>query len=178
MSTIYRYISYTPVVLIVVTFIVSALLVVDWPKQRNTLSCEYFDSINITDGKKQPNSSILHNNILYDASDYAEFDYMINKTGQEVKTDRYIRGCLCKKNNKECIRLCEPLAEMKKRINDTNKNNLLYHKLHNENNDTVLVRLDKKFHILNEQICEAYYKKDYIMNHVIMFKNSIRTNEI
>ncbi|RZL40467.1 MAG: hypothetical protein EOP00_26600, partial [Pedobacter sp.] len=79
MSTLYRYISYTPVVLIVITFIASVLLVVDWPEQKN--KCDYFDSVNITDGKKHPNSSILHNNILYDISEYAEFDYMINASG-------------------------------------------------------------------------------------------------
>lgn len=177
MSPLYRYISYTPVVLIVITFIVSVLLVVDWPKQRNTLSCEYYDSINITDGDKL-NSSILHNNILYDISEYAEFEYMINKTGQKVKTDTYIRGCLCKKNNKDCIRACEPLAEMEKHSNDTNKNNLLEHTLYDANNNTESVRLDEKFHILNEKICSGFNQKDYIMNHVIMFKNSILTNEI
>lgn len=173
MSPLYRYISYTPVVLIVITFIVSVLLVVDWPEQKN--KCDYFDSINITNGEKQSNSSILHNNILYDISEYAEFNYMINKTGQKVKTDPYKRGCLCKKNNKNCIRVCEPLAEM---INDTNKNNLLEHTLYDANNNTKSVRLDENFHILNEKICSGFNQKDYIMNHVIMFKNSILTNEI
>lgn len=167
MFTLYRYIPYTPFVLIAVIFIVSALLAVDWPEQEK--KCEYFDSINITDGEKQPNSSILHNNILYDISEYAEFDYMINASGHKVKTDPYIRGCLCKKDGKDCIRLCD---------NYSNMTNQLQHTIHDEKNDSVLVRLDEKFHILNEKICEAFEQKSFHMNHVIMFKNCILQNEI
>lgn len=164
----YRYIPYTPVVLIAIIFIVSALLAVDWTEKKN--KCEYFDSINITDGEKQSNSSILHNNILYDVSEYDEFDYMINKTGQKVNTDPYTRGCLCTKDSKDCVRLCEHTY--------TNMTNLPQLDIYDENNNSVSVRLDEKFHILNERICVAYESELFTMNQVIMFKKFSLQNEI
>lgn len=71
------------------------------------LPCDYFDSINITDGEHQ-NGDIIYKNVTYPKDQYAKvttvLGYGKNKKGEFIKVPPYYRGCLC--NRKKCVRLC------------------------------------------------------------------------
>lgn len=87
---------------------------------NDPLQCDYFDSINITNGKFFPNKTAIYDGIEFPDGTYSFVDYFYNVTTQNVRTQNgyisvkhfkrnqiqhYVRGCLC--NRKSCIRHCE-----------------------------------------------------------------------
>lgn len=65
--------------------------------------CEFYETVNITDGITDANKNILHNEILYRPQNYETYNYIIvNNT--KVATLEHIRGCICQV--KICIRNC------------------------------------------------------------------------
>lgn len=69
------------------------------------LPCDFYDSINITEGVHHPNESITFNGTEYNDNNYARINYdVVNGTRMEVRP--YFRGCPCK--IKPCVRLCCP----------------------------------------------------------------------
>lgn len=69
--------------------------------------CRFHNTVNITDGVRDHDDSILHNGLKYQSHLYAEYNYIIVNTTSKRTVDRHIRGCLCLLD-KPCIRLCLP----------------------------------------------------------------------
>lgn len=71
---------------------------------NSSLSCNFWETVNITSGIENADGSITHNNITYAKSNYAEFNYtFLNKTHRK-DVDRHFRACSCK--DRPCVRLC------------------------------------------------------------------------
>lgn len=169
MMNLCRYTVCIPVTLVVIALIATLALVLESPSQ---LPCDYYDTVNITDGEKLPNSSILHNNILYESHEFSEIEYIKTKNGDSETVAPHIRGCICNKHNKPCVRLCETTYEQIK--NDSFFKNdevkiakLFEHHVHDENNVPHLVRLGERFHFLSEQTCGPRFELlDFDLKHV------------
>lgn len=75
----------------------------------NKLPCQYFDSINITDGKRD-NGDIIYKNVTFKKGQYAEVNTVLSydkdKVGEFTKVAPYLRGCLCNRPGVNCVRLC------------------------------------------------------------------------
>lgn len=101
-------------ILIIVIFIAVVVVLKQFAlNPADKLPCTYFESINITDGVRQPNGDIIHKNIVYPKDQYAEvntvlvdvYDNNTSKGNSEfIKVPSYYRGCLC--NRKKCMRIC------------------------------------------------------------------------
>lgn len=72
------------------------------------LPCHMLDSVDITYGIRQPDGSILYDDIMYPRSQYATVDYIVEEGVKKFDDFSHIRGCAC--NIKPCIRLCCPLG--------------------------------------------------------------------
>lgn len=67
-------------------------------------SCEFYNSINITDGVINADQSITHNHVNYSIFQYKDFDYIYDDNNTQVNVPEHKRGCVCLV--KTCIRLC------------------------------------------------------------------------
>lgn len=74
------------------------------------LPCDFFDSLNITDGARQTNESILFNGLEFPAGQYVNLNYTLKYDIEHVTVTPYIRGCIC--NRMSCIRLCCPFGSI------------------------------------------------------------------
>lgn len=79
------------------------------------LPCKFLDTVNITEGHKVNNESILFEGIEYPNGQYAEFDYIENNETDHTSVEPHIRGCLC--NRKPCMRICCPLGTVSGKTN-------------------------------------------------------------
>lgn len=103
-----RHIKWIPLLLIVIVIMCGLIYFIINLRNGHNLPCDYLDSINITDGTLQPDTSVTYNNITYPPDQYFDIDYVLrngSKTHIKVQSS-YRRGCLC--NIKPCVRLCCP----------------------------------------------------------------------
>lgn len=68
--------------------------------------CNYLDSINITDGRRNMDGSITFRGVRFANGDYGTFDYTFENGIKRVSTEPHIRGCPCK--HRSCVSLCCP----------------------------------------------------------------------
>lgn len=92
-------VSLTLQLISIILIILIGLVSIDGSK----LPCYFFDSINITDGIRQSNGSILFDGIDFSYDQYAVLSYIIDN-GERKASAPHFRGCLC--NIKPCYRLC------------------------------------------------------------------------
>lgn len=74
----------------------------------SNLPCNFYDSINITDGTLHPNQSIIFNGIEYPSHQYAIVNHYLDNELQRKIVKAYVRGCVC--NIRFCIRFCCPFG--------------------------------------------------------------------
>lgn len=73
------------------------------------LPCHILDSVDITDGIRQPDGSLLFGGVMYPRDQYATVDYTV-ENGLKIYDDfSHIRGCACH-TIKPCIRFCCPIG--------------------------------------------------------------------
>lgn len=77
--------------------------------EDNLAPCDFSSTINITDGIKQRNGSIFHNNVQYLETQYADYNYIKFNISERTKVPKHTRGCLCVV--KDCIRVCCPFGQ-------------------------------------------------------------------
>lgn len=83
----------------------------------NELPCHELDSVDITDGLRQQDESIMFDNNVYPQDQYATVDYILVNGEKQFDDYVHIRGCACK--NKPCIRLCCPKGTYRENNNGT-----------------------------------------------------------
>lgn len=66
--------------------------------------CSHFDSINITNGKKNPNGSITYRGITYSPNHYRTYDYIYLNQKNKTYVGNHTRGCIC--FYRKCVRSC------------------------------------------------------------------------
>lgn len=76
-------------------------------REPDGLPCKFHDTVNISDGLRDHNHNILHNDLKYPKHLYAEYNYIIVNTTSKRSVERHTRGCICMLD-KPCFRLCLP----------------------------------------------------------------------
>lgn len=59
------------------------------------LPCRFLDSVNITDGIKQDDGSIIFRGTRIPRNQYAKINYIFENGTKHVQVDPHTRGCLC-----------------------------------------------------------------------------------
>lgn len=72
--------------------------------EENTMPCNHFNTINITDGIKNSDYSITHRGITYSPNHYRKFDYIYKNQKTKILVENHTRGCIC--FYRKCIRSC------------------------------------------------------------------------
>ncbi|XP_031641197.1 G-protein coupled receptor Mth2-like [Contarinia nasturtii] len=120
------------------------------------LQCDFDDSVNITDGVRQADDSILFDNIKYEKDTYKMINYTYTWESEVQtfrKTDAYIRGCIPK--SKPFIRLfCRRGVENR---NCPSHSAIRNHpqKIIDENNEEITVTLDDHFGFQFDAPCKT-----------------------
>lgn len=126
--------------------------------------CNFFDSVNITDGRKLKNQSIIFDGIEYPKWQYAEFDYIINNGIDRSSVHPHIRGCLC--NRKPCLRLCCPLGTFstakngREECRPNDRARELEGEILDRNNKTEHVKFDQVLSIVDDMPCRGVFSAD------------------
>lgn len=140
----------------------------------NDLPCNFLDSINITDGVRQTNGSILFDGVLFEDDQYAKINYTLKNGSDKLPAEQHIRGCLCT-YDRPCVRFCCTPEEAKDktsdfcRLHETVKD--FEGKILDENNQTKTVKLNDHFKYVDDFPCEYLYFADeyqitHVMNHI------------
>lgn len=137
----------------------------------DVLPCDFQDSINITDGTRDPNDNTIEfNNLLFHKNQYAELNYDIDKKTKSRKaTAPYFRGCPC--SIKPCIRLCCPFG--KAVLNASRCENYedaedLIHEVLDSDHKSKLVHLNEEFSFVYPYLEGNRYQTDeYTLTHVM-----------
>lgn len=171
----HRCFKWIPLVLIVIVLISGLIFLIVNLKNGQKFPCNYLDSINISDGAMQPDSSIIFNSITYPKDQYFDINYVLrdgSKTHINVHSS-YRRGCLC--NIKPCIRLCCSAGvfynnvkfKCQRYTNGSAKH--LEHDVLDENNDTEHWTLNDHFVFVYDKPCQGMFiaDDDYDITHVI-----------
>lgn len=143
----------------------------------NELPCQFFDSINITDGAfQQQNQSIIYDGVEFIPADYAQIDYVLDRGVEFVPAEPHIRGCLC--NRKPCIRFCCPFGSVlgirnvsKTCVSQEQAANHINHRIAHQNNTMQSAELDDQVSIVNNNYpCQKMYvgDRDFHITHVCM----------
>nr|XP_036671953.1 G-protein coupled receptor Mth [Drosophila suzukii] len=76
--------------------------------QSNTeiIDCDFFDTVDISDGKRFSNGSYLYENLLIPSYLTDEYDFKLLSNGSKEVVASHIRGCVCKLRS--CARFCCP----------------------------------------------------------------------
>lgn len=142
---------------------------------KSELPCHLLDSVDITDGIRQPDGSILYGDIMYPTNQYAHVDYTVENGVPMTDDFSHIRGCAC--NIKPCLRLCCPFGTYRMQENETitciphpGAHNLSDVVL-NENNERQILNLDHHFAWISDgDPCKSMYpSEDYQITHVTIF---------
>lgn len=173
----HRHIKWIPLVVIVIILIAGVVYLTVNLRSGHKLPCDYLDSINITDGKLQPDSSIIYNGMKFSKDQYFDVNYVLrNGTKDHVSVQTpYRRGCLC--NRKPCVRLCCPAGvfydnvkfKCQRHTNDLAK--LLEHDVLDKHNDTENWVLNDHFAFVYDKPCQGMFIADdgyditYVMKH-------------
>lgn len=162
-------------VLLIMSTCITLLTVntVSLEKTSDFLPCYFVDSINITAGVRQPNGSIIFNDILFSAEEIATVNYTLVNGTKHVPVTPHTRGCLCSRG-KSCVRLCCPHGSLSEynngrhicRTHEAAKD--LEGEIVDENNHTKTVKLHQHFSIVDHRPCEEFfYLDEYQLTHVI-----------
>lgn len=163
-----RHIRWVPLVLIVIILVAGLIYLIVNLRHGHELPCNYFDSINITDGTLQPDSSILYNDITFPKDQYFDINYVLHDGSKTHMHSSYRRGCLCR--IKPCVRLCCPAGvfysnETQKCQRHTNKlANHLEHDVLDEHNDTENWVLNDHFAFVYDKPCQGMFIADESYN--------------
>ncbi|KAH8364831.1 hypothetical protein KR084_012241, partial [Drosophila pseudotakahashii] len=85
----------------------AAFLLVMLQKTKAEISgCDFFDTVDISDGQIHPNGSYLYEDLLIPAHLTGEYDFKLLANGEKEGVTRHIRGCVCKL--RPCVRFCCP----------------------------------------------------------------------
>lgn len=117
------------------------------------LPCPFLESVNITGGASQYDSSIIFDNITY--TNYAHIAYTFENGSILHKTNPYIRGCIPK--NKPFLRLKCPFGLAYHDCPSYRNIQNLKQDIFNKNNETILT-LNHTFGYLFDKPCS---KTDY-----------------
>lgn len=131
------------------------------------IPCEFLDSVNITDGIRQSNGSILFNGIQFPSDQYATINYIYENGTKRITVDPYTRGCLC--NIKPCIRLCCPYGTFVngKKCDSHESAREFESDVIDENNNVNKVILDHHFGYVADRPCSYFFRaKSYNITHV------------
>lgn len=136
------------------------------------LPCDFLDSINITEGIRQSDKSIIYNNMTFHQDQYAKINYKLENGTARVAVDPYIRGCVC--IDKPCIRLCCPYGTFVEgrncRSHDAAKN--FDAEILDANDKPENVILDDLFAYVDDRPCNKFFvAKEYHIKHVIFHIN-------
>nr|XP_016994494.2 probable G-protein coupled receptor Mth-like 3 [Drosophila takahashii] len=66
--------------------------------------CDFYDTVDISNGQKFPNGSYLHDGLLIPANLVGEYSFRTLPDGSKEAVSSHVRGCVCKL--KPCIRFC------------------------------------------------------------------------
>lgn len=143
------------------------------------LPCHVLDSVDITDGLRQEDGSILFNNNVYQQDQYATVDYILEKGEKQFDDYSHIRGCACK--NKFCIRLCCPYGTYREK-NENSINGTSECVLHREarnlntevrnkyNNEMEIQPLEVSFAFVDGYPCQSMDSAEHFhISYVITF---------
>ena len=73
------------------------------------LPCDFYQSVNITDGFKHGNGSISYNGQMFPSGSYGYTDKIVLYDRMEEEVEEHIRGCICGlENSKPCVPFCCP----------------------------------------------------------------------
>lgn len=134
------------------------------------LPCRYLDSVNITDGIRYSNGSIVSNGVTFHEHQYAEVNFIVENADEKVTVDPHIRGCLC--SIKSCARLCCPygsymmFSKGKPKCAPHEAAKQLEKEVLHEDNSTKLLKLDQHFAFINHMPCEHFFYDDFNLTHV------------
>jgi len=70
------------------------------------IDCDFFDTVDISDGKRFSNGSYLYENLLIPSHLTGEYDFKLLSNGSKEVVASHIRGCVCKL--RPCVRFCCP----------------------------------------------------------------------
>lgn len=160
-----RHIKWIPLIVIVIVLVAGVVFLTVHLRKGRTLPCNYLDSINITDGTLQPDSSIIYNGITYQKDQYFDVNYVLVNGTDHVSVHRpYRRGCLC--NLKPCVRLCCPAGvfydnvkfKCQNHTNDEAKR--LEHDVLDKHNDSQNWLLNDHFAFVYDKPCRGMFIAD------------------
>lgn len=133
------------------------------------LPCNFYDSINITDGQYGPDGVIVYDGLTYTPNQYAKVNYIWENGKTKIMAHEHIRGCIC--NIKKCIRTCCPYGKVwnsdVKQCESHEFTKDYNHLILNEMNEIEEVALNEHFSLVNDRPCEAFYEvENYTILHV------------
>lgn len=67
-------------------------------------SCQFSETVNITDGLRHENGSIEHEGFIYRPEIYATYNYVMKSRLKKNDSEEHTRGCICRV--KKCVRFC------------------------------------------------------------------------
>lgn len=134
--------------------------------------CDFFDSVNITDGINLNNQSIIFDGIEYPKGQYAVFDYIITNGIDRSSVDPHIRGCLC--NRMPCLRFCCELGMVSTTKNGrdechpNDRAREIEGEILDRNNQTKHVKFNQVISIVDHMPCRGVFPVDgeYRITHV------------
>lgn len=143
------------------------LLSISWNSRLSVCSelpCDFFDSVNITNGVLHPNKSITVDGIVFAEGQYATLDYIFVNGTDQLNVKPYIRGCVC--NQKPCVRLCCRYGSIVKtkygrqrcQPNEAARN--LEGDIYDQNITTKHVKFDQHFTFVDQIPCKHFYFAD------------------
>lgn len=135
----------------------------------NDLPCNFLDSINITDGVRQTNGSILYDGVLFEDDQYAQINYTLKNGSNMFPAEQHIRGCLCT-YDRPCVRFCCTPEAAKDKTYDfchLHENVKDFEgKILDENNQTKSVKFNDHFKYIDNFPCEyLYFADEYQITH-------------
>lgn len=161
-----RYLKWIPLVLVVIVIVSGLIFFIVHLLNGHTLPCDFLDSVNITDGTLQSDSSIIFENISYPSDQYFNINYDL-RNGSKTRINMnstYIRGCMCK--IRPCIRLCCPEGVFYNHVNfkcENHTNDLaknFVHDILDRDNNTESWILDDHFAFAHAKPCQGMFIAD------------------
>lgn len=84
--------------------LVLAILLTLGVNVESQYDCDFFSTVNITDGKHNLDGSVTYYGITYSKEDIKEYNHIYLNQYNRIDAYKHIRGCICK--YKICINLC------------------------------------------------------------------------
>lgn len=80
------------------------------PASNTIVSCDFYSTINVTNGSLQIDKSWLHNGLRYNLGLYGKYDYILSDDRNKILVPEHVRGCICL--IKPCINACCEPSQM------------------------------------------------------------------